>query len=152
MTTKSALILALDEAIAALTKARLILDAPDLPANLPQGSTYMPTNREQRLIDLAKEGLGRGDIAADLGVSLPRVGQLVAHLRKHGVDVPTPRVNPLRATMVASAKARVDKLRVQVDLLEAWDDLDDPSEELLTSRAELAQAQDTFSRIMAKYS
>lgn len=152
MTTKSALILALDEAIAALTKARLILDTPEPVPGINHGPTYVPTNREQRLIDLAKEGLSRGDIAADLGVSLPRIGQLVAHLRKNGVEVPTPRVNPLRATMVASAKARVDNLKAQVDLLEAWDDLENPSEELLSSRAELAQAQDTFARIMAKYS
>lgn len=152
MTTKSALLLALDEAIAALTKARLILDTPEPVPGINQGPTYVPTNREQRLIDLAKEGFSRGDIAADLGVSVPRIGQLVAHLRKNGVEVPTPRVNPLRAATIASAKARVDNLKVQVDLLEAWDDLESPSQELIEARAELAQAQDTFARIMAKYS
>lgn len=152
MTTKSALILALDEAIAALTKARLILDTPEPVPGINQGPTYVPTNREQRLIDLAKEGYSRGSIAADLGVSVPRIGQLVAHLRKNGVEVPTPRVNPLRAATVASAKARVDNLKAQVDLLEAWDDVESPSQELIEARAELAQAQDTFARIMAKYS
>lgn len=151
MNTKSALLIAIDEAIAALTKARLILDDPQLAQDVNQGPTYVPTNRERRLIDLAGQGLNRRDIADDLGVSLPRVGQLVAHLRKHGVDVPTPRVNPLRSATVASAKSRVETLRAQVDLLEAWDDLDDPSDELLEARAELAQAQDTLARIVAKY-
>lgn len=151
MNTKSSLLLALDRAIAELTEARLILDAPEPPADIPQGDVYEPTARERRILDLAEQGFSRSDIAADLGLSVPRVAQLVANLRRLGVEVPTPRVNPLRATAVASATARVERLKIQLSLLEVWESPGEVSEEFRDTQTELAQAQDTLARMMDKY-
>jgi transposase len=149
MNVKTPLQVELDTIRAALHKIELILAAPDPSVN--QGDVYKPTGREARIVELATMGCSRADIARELGVSLARIGQIVADLKSKGVHVPAPRVNPMRSLAIKSAQERVEKLKQEVSILEVWDDLANPSEELLDSRAQLAHAQDTLARIMDNY-
>jgi transposase len=145
---KTPLQVELDKAIAALRAIELILDTPDPSVN--QGDVYKPTGRESRIIELATAGCNRSDIAHELGVSLARIGQIVADLKSKGVHVPAPRVRSKRSKVIQSAQDRVDKCARDVELLEKWDDPQNPSEELLQSYAELALAKATLERLKVR--
>lgn len=124
---------ALDEAIEALTKARLILD---------EEAHYAPTSREVTLIELAAQGNDRSQVAKLMGLSVPRVAQIVAHLKAQGVYVPTPRTNTRRVKARREAQSRVDYLRAKLTMLEVADDEKSPSQETIDATQELEQAEE----------
>lgn len=124
---------ALDEAIEALTKARLILD---------EEAHYAPTSREATLLELAAQGNDRSQVAKLMGLSVPRVAQIVAHLKAQGVDVPTPRTNTRRVKARREAQSRVDYLRAKLTMLEVADDEKSPSQETIDATQELEQAEE----------
>lgn len=124
---------ALDEAIEALTKARLILD---------EEAHYTPTSREDTLLALAAQGNDRSQVAKAMGLSVPRVAQIVAHLKAHGVDVPTPRTNTRRVRARRDAQSRVDYLRAKLTMLEVADDEKSPSQETIDATQELERAEE----------
>jgi transposase len=132
----------LDLAIAALTRFRASLATlADPAASTPElpPAPNAPTPRELEVLAVLESGLTRADAAAQLGLHISRVAQIVARLRAKGVEVPGGVSRGARLRRLRALKQANDAAQAEYKLACEW--MEDTDREVARVAAGQAKAR-----------